>query len=575
MVTMPERITNDGFVGEHPSLHELAAVHTAFTRAVTAHERGDVRRAMQLYDDVLRMQPYHLHALNNLGVTLLDLARTEEALADFEHALRIDPDFFDAVYNSGNALRALRRIDEALELFDHATKLRPQSVEVLVNRALTLRDLQRPVEAAEVFRRALQLQPDCLEALYGLGNAFGDLRHPPAAQLLASGRRYGHDKIRLAYLSADFHEHATAYLIAELLERHSRDRFELIGVSYGPQTPDAMRKRLLQAFNRCLDVRSLDDRKAAESLFRMGIDIAVDLKGHTNDARLGILSHRPAPIQVNYLGYPGTLGAEYIDYIIADRHTIPVDDQGHYREQVVYLPDSYQPNDTQRQIAVRTPTHAEVGLPPRGFVFCCFNNNYKITPPVFAAWMRLLNAVNGSVLWLLEGNAAAAHNLRAAAVSAGISEERLVFAGRVEADEHLARHRLADLFLDTIPVNAHTTASDALWAGLPVLTCRGDTFAGRVASSLLHPIGLPELVVDGLDEYESLALRLARNPADLMTLRAKLAGNRNSHPLFDIRRFTRHIEWAYRVMWERHERGEVPAGFSVPVLDEGPASQNG
>ena len=293
------------------------------------------------------------------------------------------------------------------------------------------------------------------------------------------------------------------------------------------------------------------------------VDIAIDLKGYTQDSRPEILSHRPAPIQVSYLGYPGTMGADFIDYIIADKIVLPFDRQPHYAEKIVQLSDSYQVNDRQRDIAAHTPTRAEAGLPDAGFVFCCFNNNYKITAAMFDLWMRLLADVPGSVLWLLRETADAETNLRREAKARGVDPARLVFAGRLKLDEHLARHRLADVFLDTLPYNAHTTASDALWAGLPVLTCQGQAFASRVAGSLLNAVGLPELVTHSLADYEALARRLATDAALLGALRAKLAQNRDTHALFNTDRFRRHIEAAYVRMWEIWQRGEAPQNFAV------------
>ncbi len=293
------------------------------------------------------------------------------------------------------------------------------------------------------------------------------------------------------------------------------------------------------------------------------IDIAVDLKGFTANSRTGILALRPAPVQVNYLGYPGTMGAPYIDYVIADRHVIPPDHDIHYTEKVVRLPDAYQVNDATRRIAEPAPTRAEAGLPEAGFVFCCFNSNYKITPEIFAVWMRLLERVTGSVLWLLEGSPLASENLRAEAKRRGVAPDRLIFAPMVPADVHLARHRLADLFLDTRPVNAHTTASDALWAGLPLVTCIDDAFAGRVAASLLHAVGLPELAARDLEHYEAIALRVATTPSLRSELRARLAQNRSTHPLFDTDRYRRHLEAAYEAMWERSQAGLAAASFTV------------
>ena len=330
---------------------------------------------------------------------------------------------------------------------------------------------------------------------------------------LWTGAIWRHDKVRIAYLSADFHQHATAYLMAELFERHDRSRFEIIGVSLGRDDNSEMRKRLVAAFDQFHDVRAKNDEEVAKLLHDLQVDIAIDLKGYTRDARPGILAYRPAPIQASYLGFPGTMGAEFIDYIIADKTVAPFEHQPFYTEKIVHLPDCYQVNDSKRKIAERTPTRQEAGLPEQGFVFCCFNNNWKITPDVFGVWMRLLHAVEGSVLWLFGDNESAERNLRVEAQARGIDPSRLVFAGRLPLEEHLARHRLADLFLDTLPCNAHTTASDALWAGLPVLTREGTAFAGRVAASLLYAVGLPELVTHSIEDYEALALRLARDPS--------------------------------------------------------------
>lgn len=309
----------------------------------------------------------------------------------------------------------------------------------------------------------------------------------------------------------------------------------------------------------------MNDDEIADLIRRLEIDILVDLKGFTGGSRTRVLGRRPAPIQVNYLGYPGTLGAPFIDYIIADRTVIPDHHREFYSEKVVALPDSYQANDDKRLIADRVFTRGDVGLAPAGFVFCCFNNNYKITPDMFDRWMRILGRVEGSMLWLLEANARAAANLRKEAVARGIAAERLVFAPRVPLPDHLARHRLAGLFLDNIPCNAHTTASDALWAGLPVLTILGDTFASRVAASLLHAIGLPELIAESPEAYERMAIDLATHPSRLAALSTRLAANRLTAPLFDTKRFTRHIEAAYTAMYERHQAGIAPDHIVVPA----------
>jgi predicted O-linked N-acetylglucosamine transferase (SPINDLY family) len=297
------------------------------------------------------------------------------------------------------------------------------------------------------------------------------------------------------------------------------------------------------------------------------IDIAVDLKGFTANNRAGIFAWRGAPLQVAYLGFPATMGASFIDYIIADPVVIPPHLESAYAEKVVRLPDSYQVNDRKRRIAEASPGRVEAGLPAKGFVFCSFNNSYKIRPAMFDVWMRLLRQVEGSVLWLLADNAAAAENLRRHAEASGVAADRLVFAPRLDLDAHLARHRLADLFLDTFPVNAHTTASDALWTGLPLVTLRGETFVSRVAASLLAAVGLPELITDSLADYEALALKLARTPALLAAIREKLQAGRATAPLFDTDRFRRHIESAYLTMYERHLSGAAPESFDVAALD--------
>jgi len=374
------------------------------------------------------------------------------------------------------------------------------------------------------------------------------------------------DKIRVAYLSSDFCRHPVAYLVAELFERHDRSRFEVIGVSFGPDDGSDMRSRLAAGFDQFIDVRMQSDQDVARLINDLQIDIAVDLNGLTQHGRLGILAFRPAPIQVTYLGFPGTTGVNFIDYIIADAIVLPFDQQPYYTEHIVHLPDCYQVNDRKRTIASRTPTREEFSLPAQGIVFCCFNNTWKITPPIFDVWMRLLRKVAGSVLWLRRDNQHAEENLCKEAAARGIDPARLVFADTLpQHGDHLARHCLADLFLDTLPYNAHATASDALWAGLPVLTCRGKAFAGRVAASLLTAVGLPELLTDSFEDYEALALRFATDPLLRSGLRERLQKKRLECSLFDTDRFCRNIEAAYTTMWELWQRGERPRSFSVRV----------
>jgi predicted O-linked N-acetylglucosamine transferase (SPINDLY family) len=391
-------------------------------------------------------------------------------------------------------------------------------------------------------------------------------QHSKVQPLVRSGIRRTHDRIRLAYLSANFQDHAAGYLIAELLELHDRTRFEITGVSFGPQGRGAMRSRLQATLDRFIDVRAMSDTDVAMLLRDLEIDIAVDMMGHTLDARPDIFAYRPAPVQVNYLGYTGTTGAPFIDYMIADHFVVPVGDEAHYSERVVRLPECFQVTDRTSPIAERTPRRAELGLPEEGFVFCCFNNSIKIAPPMFEIWMRLLRYVNGSVLWLLRSDATAERNLRREAERRGIAANRLVFAAKVPIDQYQAQHRVADLFLDTLPYNAHTTAGYALRTGLPVLSCPGRSFAARVAGSQLNALGLPELLTDSLQEYEARALELATNPALLQEIRQKLAQAVVDAPLFQTDRYRRHLEAAYATMWEMYARGETPHSFDVARL---------
>lgn len=328
-----------------------------------------------------------------------------------------------------------------------------------------------------------------------------------------------------------------------------------------------MRERLKASFNRFVDAQMLSDREVADYLQELEVDIAVDLNGFTQSGRPKIFARRPAPIQVNYLGYPSTMGAEYIDYILADRIVIPENQREFFDEKIAYLPDCYQPNDSKRKISQSLPTRQQAGLPLEGFVFCSFNNPFKILPDVFDVWMRLLTAVDGSVLWLLDAGEIARKNLCMEAERRGVAGDRLVFARRTAPADHLERHHLADLFVDTLPYNAHTTASDALWAGLPMLTCSGSTFASRVASSLLNAVGLSELITHSLEEYEALALKIARDKGFLARLKARLSVNRETYPLFDTERFTRHIEVAYVGMWERYCQGKPPETFAVAPIN--------
>jgi len=575
-------------------------------------QRGQFAEGERLIGRALEIDPNEPNALNNRAIALGELKRFDEALVTYNTAVAHKPDYAEAFGGRGNALKALNRYDEAIASYDRAIYLKPDYAEAFSNRGNALQQLKRFDEAMASYDRALEIKPDYGYALGGAADCAlkvcdwterakraDQLRKhvaekksivypfvllsygadaalqlkcaqryiadqiPIARRPLWDGRIWRNERIKVAYLSADFCQHPTAYLMAGLFELHNRSRFDVLGVSFGPDDKSAIRSRLINAFDQFHDVRFKNDRDVARLLHELQVDIAIDLKGYTLDAREGILAYRPAPIQVNYLGYPGTMGAGFIDYVIADKIVLPFDQQPYYAEKIVHLPECYQVNDSQRRIGNRTPGRQEIGLPECGFVFCCFNNNYKIIVPIFDAWMRLLKTVNGSVLWLLRDSESAETHLRREAATRGIDQERLIFAGRVTLEQHLARHRVADLFLDTLPYNAHTTASDALWTGLPVLTCCGDTFPGRVGASLLNAVGLRELVTHNLADYESLALRLARDSSLLSSLRTKLARNRESCPLFDSEGFTRSLETAYATMWNIWQRGERPRSFSV------------
>jgi predicted O-linked N-acetylglucosamine transferase (SPINDLY family) len=381
----------------------------------------------------------------------------------------------------------------------------------------------------------------------------------PQSHVLSKIERYPkHNMIRIGYLSGDFHNHATMHLMAELFECHNKKKFELIAFSFGPDIQDQWRERVFLCFDQFVDVRLKSDREISSLARKMEIDIAIDLKGYTRNCRPNIFAEGCAPIQVSYLGYPGTMSANYIDYLIADHTLIPEDKQLHYSEKIVYMPNSYQVNVSKRSVSETSLLRHELGLPNTSFVFCCFNNNYKITPSTFTGWMRILAAVDDGVLWLFENNKDTAKNLKKEAMKFGINEDRLVFATHMSVEEHLNRIKQADLFIDTLPYNAHTTTSDALRMGLPVLTCMGNSFASRVAASLLNAINLPELITTTQEEYESLAIELATNPEKLKIIKDKLVNNLPTAPLYDTPLFTHHLESAYLTMYNRYQQGLDP-----------------
>jgi len=541
-------------------------------------QQGNHREAISLMGEVVRHRPNLAELHYNLGTSQVICNRPEDAITSYRRALELRPDFPDAYNNLGNALMSLKQFDAAIASYRHALELRadhPYAHSMLAIACRQVCDWSTFTKTEHELGEHVRLEKSVV-------NPFGFLTWSGAPEdQLHCARMFIQNRIgsaparmhknslpiskqlRIAYLSADFHDHATANLMAGLFECHAREQFEVLAFSYGPDDRSAMRRRLRATFDNFIDVSCMSDQQVAQQIAELGVHIAIDLKGYTQDSRPGILAHRPAPIQVNYLGYPGTMGAEFIDYILVDPFVVPADQQPYYTEKLVHLPDCYQVNDSQREIAAHIPSRAECDLPEDGFVFCCFNKNYKITPDLFDIWMRLLEAVQGSVLWLIRDNEAVEKNLRHEAQTRGVNPGRIIFAGHAALPTHLARQRQADLFLDTLPYNAHTTASDALWVGLPLLTCAGRMFPGRVAGSLLHAVGMPELVTESLTEYEALALKLATDPQLLQGFRERLAQHRANAPLFDTDRFRRHIESAYMRMWQIREEGEAPKPFAV------------
>jgi predicted O-linked N-acetylglucosamine transferase (SPINDLY family) len=564
----------DAAIGMNP---ELADAYSNRATALGALRRFDA--ALASAERAVALRPDKAEYHNNLAIALADRKRLDAAAASYERAVALKPDYADAWNNLGFAYRALSRPGDALASFARAAALAPDMHYVPGMHLYTkmhvcdwsdfdghcarLRAAVANGRAATMPFVLLGTPAGPEEQLRSAGIYAAD-RIRASGPPLWRGERYRHGRIRLAYLSSDLRDHPVGMLTVGLFERHDRSRFETVAVSFkpGPQSP--LQARLHAAFDRFVDASQMSDREVAGLLRELEIDIAIDLNGYTEGARSDIFAQRAAPVQATYLGYAGSLGHPAWDYVLADRFVVPEADRSCFAENVVYLPDCFMVTDRGRGIAPAAPTRQQAGLPERGLVFCCFNNSFKITPHVFDVWMRLLARFDDSVLWLSATNTMAAANLRREAEHRGIAPDRLVFAPRLPSNQdHLARLSLADLFLDTLYYNAHATAVDALWAGVPVLTCPGRTFASRVAGSLLHAVGLPELIAGSLAAYEALAVALAADRDRLGALRATLARNRDTRPLFDTDRFTRHLEAAYVTMWERAERGEPPHGFAV------------
>lgn len=568
--------------------------------------------AIESYSRAIRLNPQHVDALNNRGNVWLQLRKLDRAQQDYDSALRIAPHYAPTYRNIASIHTQCEQHDKALHFFELSLQLNPNDALTHCLQGEAFRELGQVAQASESFDRAMVLNPR-LENVLGLSiqarvnvcnweglssglqaieaevlkgyrvcapfNSLGlfdrpDLHfavaqtysrsHCPASSALGPiESRAANARVKIGYFSADFHSHATSYLMAQLFELHDRERFEIFAFSYGPDTQDEMRARLVRAFDHFIDVRDLSDIETAAQSRQLNIDIAIDVKGYCKDSRTAIFAHRCAPVQVNYLAYPGTLATDFMDYIIADRIVLPPDQHRFYSESVAYLPHNYLSSDSTTSISPRVFSRDELGLPPKGFVFCSFNNNYKILPETFDIWMRILEQVDGSVLWLFKSSDPVVQNLRKEAVARGVSAERLIFSPFAPMADHLSRIRCADLCLDTLPYNAHTTTSNALWAGLPVLTLMGRAFAGRVAASLLTAVGLPELITHSATEYESLAIELAQNQALLADVRAKLAQQRDTHPLFDTPLLCQNLEAIYLEMQRRQDQGIAPSPIDL------------
>lgn len=540
--------------------------------------QGRLPEAFQAYQQAIALGTQDILAFNNLAGVLVGLGQLELAIAAARLAVALAPANPEVYLNLALALRLRGDEEEALAAYRTVVSLKPDHGIALVElcharqHACDWEGLSEQQEAAarHSYRKGqlvspfaiMAASPDPADQLV-CAQAWGEhLRHLGDGIAFPAGRRSS-GRIKLGYLSADFHHHATAMLIVDMLAHQDRGTFELVGYSMGPDDGSALRARLARTFDRFVDLRGMPDADAADVIRADGIDILLDLKGFTQNARIGILARRPAPIQVNYLGFPGTMGVPFIDYVIADAQVLPETHGRFFQEKVARLPHCYQPNDRARLVPDRARQRTAFGLPEHGFVFCCFNNPYKITPKLFDVWMRLLRQVPDSVLWLLASNKQAAANLRREAERRGVAAGRLIFAAFAPTDEHLTRLAQADLFLDTSPVNAHTTASEALWVGLPLVTCAGETFASRVAGSLLNAVGLPDLVTTSLANYQATALALAQHPERLAALRQRLHDARSTAPLFDTSRYARHFEAALRIMTERREAGLAPESFDV------------
>lgn len=541
----------------------------AFNNLGNSHyANGNYKNALENYCKASNIDPNFADAFNNQGVVLQILGYVKEALTSYQKAIEVNPKYLQAYHNSGDLFLQSKRYEEAFACFEYALMVN-EDYEFLLGNYLHIKMyrhdwfqideyLQKLKYKIEQRKRVVTPFPivglidsgkhqRIVSEVWGAAKDISSQELPPIPKLAKK------DKIRIGYYSSDFHDHATMCLMAELFELHNKEFFEIIAFSFDLRPHDEVRERVIKSFDKFFDVSKSSPLHIAEFSRDLEIDIAVDLKGYTSGARTEIFNYRAAPIQVNYLGYPGTMGLPNYEYIISDLVVIPESFQDFYSEKVAYLPNSYQVNDRKRVIADYNPTRKELDLPDSGFVFCSFNNPYKITPETFTSWMEILGKVDESVLWLLGSSGEQAQkNLKHEAEKRGISPERIIFAPPLRLPFHLARCRVADLFLDNLPCNAHTTASDALWAGLPLITLIGESFSGRVAASLLTAVGLPELITTNKLDYVSLAIELAKDPKKLGEIRLKLKDNIHSSPLFDTPLYTKNLEKLYKKMYERY-----------------------
>ena len=578
---------------------------------INLYNQGQLQHAFQQSKLLVTTFPKSAILLNIQGVLLKDLGQLDLSIEAYRKALAINPDYADAHYNTGNAFKDQGKLEEAREAYKKVLAINPDYAEAHNNIGIAIKDQGKLEEAIEAYKKALSSKPDyamaraqklhvqahmCdwlaidedLASLKILGIAgksvspFSVLsledvpeRHRLRSELYARENLSQKplpspampskrpDKLRIGYFSADYGEHPVAYLIAKVLEQHNRDEFEVFGYSLRGNQQVELRQRLINSFDRFVDVQKLSNKDVARKARQDGIDIAIDLNGYTQNARTKIFAYRAAPIQINYLGFPGTTGTDFMDYIVADRHIIPPENQKYFNEKILYLPNTYMPTDNGRELSERHMTRRDMGLPEDAFVFCCFNNNYKITSSEFDIWMRLLNKVEGSVLWLRQSNQWSELNIKKEAQRRKVDPERVMFAGSVPMAEHLARQRFADLFIDTFSFNAHTTAAEALWTGLPVVTKTGQGFAARVAGSLINSVGLPELITKNEHDYEMLILELATNQSKLSKIRKKLAANLLEQPLFDTEQYTKHLEDGYQQAYQNYFEGNPPKIITV------------